>query len=215
MADELPAAGVAPARPAAHPPGDGAAGFDRARVRRAIEELLAGIGEDPRRSALRDTPRRVAEMYVELFGGLGRDPREVLSATFDGGHDEMVVLKDIPFYSICEHHLLPFHGRAHVAYLPAGRIVGLSKLVRAIEILARRPQVQERLTCELADAISDALAPHGVGVVIEAEHLCLSMRGVKKPGSLAVTSAVRGVFATKAATRAEFLALVHGGRAAT
>jgi GTP cyclohydrolase I len=185
-------------------------GVDEAGVRRAVEDLLAAIGVDAEREGLRDTPRRVAAMYKELFSGLGRDPREVLSVTFDEGHDEMVVVKDIPFYSTCEHHLIPFHGKAHVAYIPAGRIVGLSKLVRAVEILARRPQVQERLTCQLADAICDALKPQGAAVVIEAEHLCMSMRGIKKPGTLAVTSAMRGVFASCAATRAEFFAIIRG-----
>lgn len=183
---------------------------DEAGVRQAIAALLTALGIDAEREGLRDTPRRVAAMYKELFAGLGRDPREVLSVTFDEGHDEMVVVKDIPFYSICEHHLIPFHGKAHVAYIPAGRVVGLSKLVRAVEILARRPQVQERLTCQLADAICDALKPQGAAVVIEAEHLCLSMRGVRKPGTLAVTSAMRGVFASRAATRAEFFAIIHG-----
>lgn len=180
------------------------------RVREAVADLLRAIGEDIERQGLRDTPRRVAAMYRELFSGVGRDPREVLAATWDEGHDEMVVVKDIPFYSVCEHHLLPFHGKAHLGYIPAGRIVGLSKLVRAVEILARRPQVQERLTAQLADAICDALQPQGAAVVVEAEHLCMSMRGIKKPGSIAVTSAMRGVFAASLATRAEFFALIRG-----
>lgn len=187
---------------------------DQKRAQKAVEELLAAVGEDLQRDGLRQTPRRVAAMYVELFCGLDRDPREVLEVTFDEQHDEMVVLKDIPFYSMCEHHLLPFHGQAHVAYLPAGRIVGISKLARAVDILARRPQVQERLTGQLADAISDALTPHGVAVVIEAEHLCMSMRGIKKPGALVVTSAMRGLFSTDPAARAEFYAIVHGHGAA-
>jgi len=186
-------------------------GVDQERVARAVREILEAIGEDPAREGLRETPRRIAEMYEELFAGLHQDPREVLSTGFQEPHREMVILKNIPFYSLCEHHFLPFHGRAHVGYVPEGRIAGASKIARAVDILARRPQLQERLTGQIADAIMEGLSPDGVAVVIEAEHLCMTMRGVQKPGTTLVTSAIRGGFRRRAVTRAEFLALVRGG----
>jgi GTP cyclohydrolase IA len=176
-----------------------------------IREMLALLGEDPEREGLRDTPRRIASMYAEMFEGLNRSPEEVLAVGFEEGYDELVILRDIPFYSMCEHHFMPFHGAAHVGYLPNGRIVGLSKLARAVEILARRPQVQERLTSQIADALVEALSPRGVIVVIECEHLCMSMRGIRKPGSRTITSAVRGQL-RDAATRAEAMALLLGGK---
>ena len=186
-------------------------GVDQERVARAVREILEAIGEEPGREGLRETPRRIAEMYEELFAGLHQDPREVLTTGFQEPHREMVILKNIPFYSLCEHHFLPFHGRAHVGYVPEGRIAGASKIARAVDILARRPQLQERLTGQIADAIMEGLSPDGVAVVIEAEHLCMTMRGVQKPGTTLVTSAIRGGFRRRAVTRAEFLALVRGG----
>lgn len=185
--------------------------MDIQRIRAAVREIIVGVGEDPDREGLRDTPRRVAEMYAEVFSGLREDPADVLSIGFEEGHQEMVIVKDIPFYSMCEHHFLPFHGVAHVGYIPNGRVVGLSKLARAVEILARRPQLQERLSSQLADAIMKTLEPQGVAVVISANHLCMQMRGVRKPGSLTVTSAMRGVFQRSSATRAEFMSLVNEG----
>lgn len=175
-----------------------------------MREIIAAIGEDAQREGLVETPRRIAEMYAELFSGIDRDPREVLAKAFDESHKEMVVLKDVPFYSLCEHHFLPFHGRAHVGYVPDGRVVGVSKLARTVDILARRPQLQERLTSQVADAIMDGLAPDGVAVVIEAEHLCMTMRGVQKPGAIMITSAIRGGFRRRGVTRSEFLSLVRG-----
>ena len=186
-------------------------GVDQERIARAVREILEAIGEDPTREGLVETPRRIAEMYEELFAGLHQDPREVLTTGFQEPHREMVILKNIPFYSLCEHHFLPFHGRAHVGYVPEGRIAGASKIARAVDILARRPQLQERLTGQIADAIMEGLSPDGVAVVIEAEHLCMTMRGVQKPGTTLVTSAIRGGFRRRAVTRSEFLALVRGG----
>ena len=184
---------------------------DRKKVEDAVLTILKAIGEDPTREGLRETPGRVARMLEELFCGIGKDPREELQPVFTEEHEEMVLIRDIPFYSMCEHHLLPFLGKAHVAYLPkGGRIVGLSKLARVVEILARRPQMQERLTAEIADMIMEALKPHGVLVVIEAEHLCMTMRGVEKPGSITVTSAVRGFFRKDVAARAEAFSLIKG-----
>jgi GTP cyclohydrolase IA len=183
--------------------------FDTAAIRRAVREIIQAVGEDPTREGLRDTPRRVADMYAEVFSGLQQDPADVLRVGFEEGHQELVIVKDIPFYSMCEHHFLPFHGVAHVGYIPNGRVVGLSKLARALEILARRPQLQERLTGQLADIIMQSLEPAGVAVVIKAEHLCISMRGIRKPGSLTVTSGMRGVFQRSAPTRAEFMALIE------
>ncbi len=184
---------------------------DQAGVRDAVRRIIEAIGEDPSREGLLDTPRRIAEMYEELFTGLHQDPREVLSTSFQESHREMVILKNIPFYSLCEHHFLPFHGQAHVGYVPQGRIVGASKIARVVDILARRPQLQERLTGQVADAITEGLSPDGVAVVIEAEHLCMTMRGVQKPGTTLITSAIRGAFRRRAVTRSEFLALVRGG----
>ncbi|HEX2347919.1 MAG TPA: GTP cyclohydrolase I FolE [Ktedonobacterales bacterium] len=182
--------------------------MDTARIRAAVREIIIGVGEDPDREGIRDTPRRVADMYAEVFAGLREDPADVLRVGFEEGHQEMVIVKDIPFYSMCEHHFLPFHGVAHVGYIPNGRVVGLSKLARAVEILARRPQLQERLSSQLADVIMETMAPQGVAVVISAEHLCMTMRGIRKPGSLTVTSAMRGVFQRGSATRAEFMSLI-------
>ena len=186
------------------------AGIDQERIAAAVREIIAAVGENAEREGLEDTPRRIAKLYAEMFSGLSEDPRDVLSKTFEESHKEMVILKDIPFYSLCEHHFLPFHGRAHVGYVPEGRIVGVSKLARTVDILARRPQMQERLTGQVADAIMNGLQPDGVAVVIEAEHLCLTMRGAQKPGAVMVTSAIRGGFRRRGVTRSEFLALVQG-----
>lgn len=185
--------------------------IDRARVERAVRELLEAIGEDPDRDGLVHTPSRVADMFSEIFSGLQEDPASHLTVRFDADHDEMVMVREIPLYSTCEHHLVPFIGKAHVAYIPGddGRITGLSKLARLVDGFARRPQVQERLTTQIADTINEVLKPKGVLVVIEAEHLCMSMRGVRKPGSLTVTSAVRGLFKTNAATRAEAMGFIR------
>ena len=187
-----------------------AAAIDLPRIERAIRELLLAIGEDPDRDGLARTPRRVAEMYLEIASGLHEDPSRHLTVTFEADHDEMVMVRDIPIYSYCEHHLLPFHGRAHVAYIPGsdGRITGLSKVARLVDGFAKRPQVQERLTTQIADAIVTALAPRGAFVLIEAEHLCMSMRGVRKPGSVTVTSAMRGMFKDNPATRAEAMSIL-------
>ena len=184
--------------------------IDLDRIERAVREILEAIGENPDRDGLVRTPERVARMYAEIFGGLHEDPAHHLTVTFEAEHDEMVLVRDIPLYGACEHHLIPFAGRAHVAYIPGpdGRITGLSKIARLVEGFARRPQVQERLTTQIADALATVLQPDGVLVMIEAEHLCMSMRGVKKPGTLTVTSAVRGLFKTNPATRAEALSLI-------
>jgi GTP cyclohydrolase I len=187
-------------------------GVDQERVARAVRELLLAIGEDPDRDGLRRTPERVARMYEEVFGGLHTDPDAVLEVTFEAGHDEMILVRDIPLYSTCEHHLVTFAGKAHVAYIPNddGRITGLSKLARLVDVYARRPQVQENLTTQVADTLERVLQPRGVLVVMEAEHLCMSMRGVRKSGSTTVTSAVRGLFRQDARTRAEAMAFIHG-----
>jgi GTP cyclohydrolase I len=182
---------------------------DLERIERAVREIIAAVGEDATRQGLAATPERVARMYAELFEGLREDPKEHLAVGFDVAHEEMVILKDIPFYSVCEHHFMPFHGIAAVGYLPDGRVVGVSKLARVVEGYARRPQLQERLTGQVADALMEALAPDGVAVVIEAEHLCMTQRGVRKPGSRMVTSATRGSFRKNSVTRAEFLSLVR------
>jgi len=184
--------------------------IDLLRIEKAVREILEAIGEDPDRDGLQRTPSRVARMYAEIFRGLHEDPASNLTVTFEAEHDEMVLVRDIPLYGTCEHHLVPFAGRAHVAYIPGpdGRITGLSKIARLVEGFGRRPQVQERLTTQIADALVDVLAPEGVLVMIEAEHLCMSMRGVKKPGALTVTSAVRGLFKSNAATRAEAMSLI-------
>lgn len=184
---------------------------DTARIAAAVREILAAIGEDPGRDGLQETPERVARMYAEICAGLHEDPTSHLKVTFDAGHDEMVLVRDIPLYSLCEHHLIPFLGRAHVGYIPNedGRITGLSKLARLVDLYAKRPQVQERLTTQIADAMVQALDPRGVMVVIEAEHLCMSMRGIRKPGSSTVTSAVRGLFRTDFAARMEAMRLIE------
>jgi GTP cyclohydrolase I len=186
-------------------------GFDHERAEAAVRELLLAIGEDPDREGLRDTPRRVARAYAETFAGLRMAPEEVMTTTFDLGHDEMVLVKDIEVWSMCEHHLVPFHGVAHVGYIPnaAGQITGLSKLARLVDIYARRPQVQERLTTQIADSLMRILEPRGVITVVECEHLCMTMRGVRKPGSKTVTSAVRGQLRDPA-TRAEAMSLILG-----
>ncbi len=185
--------------------------INQAEIKKAITSIIKAIGEDPGREGLVDTPRRVAEMYAELFQGLNVDPKTELTVGFEEGHREMVILKDIPFYSMCEHHLLPFFGVAHIGYIPntTGRVVGASKLARVVEIVARRPQLQERMTSQIADAIVGGLNPEGVGVVIQAEHLCIMMRGIEKPGSRVITSAVRGSFYRKSNTRAEFFSLIQ------
>ena len=185
--------------------------IDAPRAQAAVRELLIAIGEDPDRDGLRDTPARVARSYGEFFAGLTQDPADVLSAVFELGHEEMILVKDIELYSMCEHHLVPFHGVAHVGYIPSedGRITGLSKLARLVEMYARRPQVQERLTTQVADALVTHLGARGVLVVVEAEHLCMSMRGIRKPGSRTVTSAVRGIM-HEPATRAEAMSLIVG-----
>jgi len=183
---------------------------DHNRIQAAVTELLTGIGDDPQRDGLRDTPRRIADMYAEIFSGMQIDPAGFLKVTFAVAHDEMVILRNIPFYSMCEHHLLPFHGEAHVGYVPDSRIVGISKLARVVEACARRPQVQEALTSQVAETIMKGLNPDGVAVVIDAEHLWMTMRGVQKPGSRMVTSAMRGSFRKSPVTRAEFLSLVQG-----
>ncbi|WP_366139822.1 GTP cyclohydrolase I FolE [uncultured Modestobacter sp.] len=185
---------------------------DTARIEAAVREVLLAIGEDPDRPGLVDTPARVARAYGETFAGLGQNPYDVLATTFDEDHDELVLVKDIPMYSTCEHHLVPFHGRAHVGYIPGadGRVTGLSKLARLVEVYARRPQVQERMTRQIADALFEVLKPQGVIVVVEAEHLCMAMRGVRKPGSTTITSAVRGIFRESPATRSEAMGLILG-----
>ena len=188
--------------------------FDRERIEEGVRLILSGIGDDPEREGVADTPRRVADMYGEIFEGVDRDAREVVTVIRGAGHDEMIMVRDIPLYSMCEHHLIPFMGRANVAYIPNrdGRITGLSKIARVVDVLSKRPQVQERLTTQIADTLMEALDPRGVWVLLEAEHLCMTMRGVKKPGSLTVTSAIRGIFRSDARTRAEALELVRTRR---
>ena len=196
--------------------GNGAAPsrVDLDRIEAAVREILVAIGEDPDRDGLVDTPKRVARMYAEVFSGLWEDPGEHLKVVFEVDHDEMVMVKDIPIYSLCEHHLVPWFGRAHVAYIPneEGRITGLSKLARLVDGFSKRPQVQERLTSQVADCIQSVLEPRGVLVVVEAEHLCMSMRGVRKPGATTVTSAVRGLMRDSVAARNEAMSFIHGGR---
>jgi GTP cyclohydrolase I len=185
---------------------------DLDKIKTAVTSIIEAIGDDPGREGLQGTPQRIAEMYAEVFSGLNMEAGADLAVGFEVGHREMVVLRDIPFYSMCEHHLLPFYGVAHVGYIPnkEGRVVGVSKLARVVDIFAKRPQLQERMTSQIADAILEALHPDGVAVVVQAEHLCMTMRGIKKPGSNVLTSATRGLFRTRAATRAEFLSLVQG-----
>jgi len=194
--------------------GVGPRGVDLARAEAAVRELLFAIGEDPDREGLRETPGRVARAARELYAGLNQDPADVLSTTFSIDHEELIIVRDIPMYSTCEHHLLPFHGVAHIGYIPAedGKVTGLSKLGRLVEVFARRPQVQEQITTQVADALVTHLGAQGVIVVIEAEHLCMSMRGVQKPGAVTTTSAVRGIFARNPATRAEAMSLIKGER---
>ena len=202
-------AGIDPIALPKEPPAIGP--FDQERAERAVRELLLAIGEDPDRDGLLDTPARVARAYAEMFSGMHRTADEVLTTTFDIGHDELVIVKDIEVYSTCEHHLVPFHGVAHVGYIPGddGRITGLSKLARLVDVFAKRPQVQERLTTQIADSLMRILRPRGAIVVLSCEHLCMSMRGVRKPGARTVTSAVRGALANPA-TRAEAMALLGG-----
>jgi GTP cyclohydrolase I len=194
-------------------PGEGPV-FDQARAEKAVRELLEAVGENPDREGLRDTPARVARAYQEMFAGLYIDPASVLERTFDESHEELVLVTDIPMYSTCEHHLVPFHGVAHVGYIPNshGKVTGLSKLARLVDLYAKRPQVQERLTSQIADALMRKLEPRGVIVVVEAEHLCMSMRGIRKPGARTTTSAVRGMLQTSATSRAEALELIKGRR---
>jgi GTP cyclohydrolase IA len=201
-----------PAEPEDQPLRLPAGGVDQERAAAAVRELLIAVGEDPDRPGLQETPARVARAYAETFAGLWQDPYDVLTTTFDEDHDELVLVKDIPLYSTCEHHLVPFHGTAAVGYIPGtdGRITGLSKLARVVDLYARRPQVQERLTSQVADAVVSRLQPQGVIVVIQAEHLCMAMRGVRKPGSITMTSAVRGIFKSDSRTRAEALSLILG-----
>jgi len=184
--------------------------IDETGISKAVASIIKAIGDDPKREGLVGTPKRVAQMYAELFEGLDKDPKEELTVSYEAGHREMVIVRDIPFYSMCEHHLLPFYGTVHIGYIPdvKGRVVGLSKLARVVEILARRPQIQERMTTDIADTIMDGLKPSGVAVIIEAEHMCMIMRGVEKPGSNIITSAIRGAFRRKAASRNEFLSLL-------
>ncbi len=185
---------------------------DLERIQRAVREILIAVGEDPDREGLLDTPARVARMYAEVFGGLHADPRVHLQRTFTQQHDEMVLVKDIEFASCCEHHLVPFLGKAHIAYLPDGKVVGLSKLARVVDGVAKRPQVQERMTEQIAEMIMTELHPRGVAVILEATHMCMTIRGVKKPGTSTVTSAMRGIFKTNPMTRGELLSLVYGGK---
>jgi len=186
--------------------------LDEEKIKDSVRSIIEAIGEDPGRDGLADTPRRVAEMYKELFAGMDKDPKQELVVGYELGHRELVILKEIPFYSMCEHHFLPFYGVVHIGYIPnaEGRVVGISKLARVVEIIAKCPQIQERMATEIADAIEEGLKPDGVAVVIEAEHLCMVMRGIKKPGASVITSALRGSFRRKAASRAEFFSLIHG-----
>ena len=186
--------------------------MDQPRIERAVREILAAIGEDPDREGLRDTPGRVARMYAEMFSGLHEDPREVLQKFFTEKYDEVVLVKDISFHSMCEHHMLPFMGKAHIGYAPHGKVIGLSKLARVVEVVARRPQVQERMTEQIADLLMDELGAKGVAVVIEATHTCMTIRGVRKPGSLCVTSAMKGLFRSNLSSREEIMTLIYGGR---
>ena len=188
--------------------------MDHAKIEEGVRLILEGVGEDPTRSGLLETPARVARMYEEILAGMTEDPSELFENTFDEGHQEMVIVHDIPVYSICEHHLVPFYGVAHVAYIPneSGRVCGISKLARLVDLFARRAQVQERLTSQVADTLVEQMNPDGVMVVMECEHMCMTMRGVKKPGSKTTTSAVRGSFASDERTRAEALRLIMGGR---
>ena len=188
------------------------AGVDQERIKRAVREILAAVGENPDREGLQETPARVARMYAELFSGLHEDPRLHLQKFFTEKYDEVVLVRDISFNSMCEHHMLPFIGRAHIGYLPAGRVIGLSKLARVVEVVARRPQVQERMTETIADLLVDELEAKGVAVVIEASHSCMTIRGIRKPGSICVTSAMRGIFKSHLSSRSEIMTLIYGDR---
>lgn len=185
--------------------------FDQQKIKEAVKLIIEAIGEDPEREGIKETPRRVAEMYTEIFAGMTQDPKEELKTGFEQGHREMVIVKDIPFYSMCEHHLLPFYGTVHIGYIPdvKGHIVGISKLARVVEIVARRPQVQERMTTQIVNSIMEGLKPSGVIAVVQAEHMCMIMRGVKKPGSQIVTSGIRGIYFESAASRAEFFSIIQ------
>lgn len=185
---------------------------DQPRIERAVREILSAIGEDPDREGLRETPARVARMYAEMFGGLHEEPRAALGKFFTEKYDEIVLVKDISFHSMCEHHMLPFMGKAHIGYAPHGKVIGLSKLARVVDIVARRPQVQERMTEQIADLLMDELGAKGVAVVIEATHTCMTIRGVRKPGSLCVTSAMKGLFRSNLSSREEIMTLIYGGR---
>jgi GTP cyclohydrolase I len=189
-----------------------ATGVDQPRIERAVREILAAVGEDPDREGLLETPARVARMYAELFSGLHDDPRKHLQKFFTEKYDEVVLVRDISFNSMCEHHMLPFMGHAHIGYLPNGRVIGLSKLARVVESIARRPQVQERMTETIADLLVDELEAKGVAVVVEASHSCMTIRGIRKPGSICVTSAMRGVFRSHVSSRAEIMTLIYGER---
>ena len=201
LADELDAFG-----------GESSEGVDHARIERAVREILLAVGEDPEREGLRETPARVARMYAEMFSGLRHDPRVHLQKFFTEKYDEVVLVRDISFNSVCEHHMMPFMGKAHIGYMPDGRVVGLSKLARVVEGLARRPQVQERMTETIANLLVEELQVRGVAVVIEAVHTCMTVRGVRKPGSLCVTSAMKGIFRSNPSSRAEMMTLIYGGR---
>jgi GTP cyclohydrolase I len=187
---------------------------DHARIERAVREILVAVGEDPDREGLQETPARVARMYAEMFGGLRQDPKQHLRKAFTEKYDEIVLVRDIAFNSMCEHHLLPFMGQAHIGYLPDGRVLGLSKLARVVEVVSHRPQVQERMTEEIADLLEKDLGAKGVAVVVEATHTCMTIRGVRKPGSLCVTSAMKGLFRSNVSSRAEVLSLIYGHRPA-
>jgi GTP cyclohydrolase IA len=187
-------------------------GVDQPRIEKAVREILAAIGEDPDREGLRDTPGRVARMYAEMFRGLHEDPREVLQKFFTEKYDEVVLVRDIEFHSMCEHHMLPFMGKAHIGYMPSGKVIGLSKLARVVEVVARRPQVQERMTETIADLVMQELSAKGVAVVIEATHTCMTIRGVRKPGSMCVTSAMKGIFRSNLSSREEIMTLIYGGK---
>ena len=194
------------------PTDDGVVHVDQDRIRRAVREILLAVGEDPDREGLKDTPARVARMYAELLSGMWIDPKIYLEKFFTEKYDEVVLVRDISFCSLCEHHLLPFTGKAHVAYLPAGKVIGLSKLARVVEALSRRPQVQERMTEDIANLLTDELNARGVAVVLEATHTCMTVRGVRKPDSLCVTSAMKGLFRTSLSTRSEVMQLIYGNR---
>lgn len=196
------------------PTGFAAAGkdVDLARIERAVREILAAVGDDPDREGLKETPARVARMYAEMFAGLHADPRKHLKKVFTEKYDEVVLVKDISFNSMCEHHLLPFHGKAHIGYIPNGKVLGLSKLARVVEEVSKRPQVQERLTETIADLMVEELDPKGVAVVVEASHSCMTIRGIRKPGSMAVTSAMRGIFRSHLSSRSEVMTLIYGSR---